>query len=522
MTARIGITWRTAAALAAVVVLLPLLVFVDPSPSSAHNQTVRRCAFDPFAGQQCWKESVSHTHTSNNYSPPPDTSPPTTTAPPPTTVPVPNHYSPPPDTSPRPKTCPAGTTGTPPDCLPVPSDNTRHANSQRCPAGTTGTPPDCLPVPSDNTRHADNQGDGSDSSDSSDGAKDGGEGEPDESDSAESEGGDCESDDCGDESTSEGEPDPSDAKNLRNAQDSGTTSTQSACPTLLGTHPHLDREQHRHELQSGTMADCHDATPGHQHSDGTEDTSDGPNYSGAGPALEAALGRVGDLIATGTAESLEAARSALDNIAADVREDVLRGVDAIRRLNEEIDKLWRRIPGPARTFVETLAKGVACGALVAAAAKSTVATAGAAAPAWVVWAASPPGQLVLGATCAGLIEAAEEIIGGDDDSGADGADTAPSTPEPTDSGKPAPPTQSDSNVADNPEPADSGNPESITPPTTAPPSDTVTEQDWRQARAEWKRGLRPRSDVDLLFNRWLCQQGWQSACDLADGIANGR
>ena len=119
----LGISKRTAAALAATVVLLPLLVFVGPSPSAAHDQQVQRCSYDPFAGQQCWYEPVSHVHPPNHYSPPPDTSPPTTAAPPPTTAapppttaaPPPNHYSPPPDTSPRPTTTTTTTTTTEPD-----------------------------------------------------------------------------------------------------------------------------------------------------------------------------------------------------------------------------------------------------------------------------------------------------------------------------------------------------------------------------------------------------------------------
>lgn len=47
---------RNAAALAALVVLSPLLVFVDLPESGAHTLKKKRCAFDPFAGQQCWYE----------------------------------------------------------------------------------------------------------------------------------------------------------------------------------------------------------------------------------------------------------------------------------------------------------------------------------------------------------------------------------------------------------------------------------------------------------------------------------
>ena len=77
---------RIWAALAALLIALPVLTIVSASPASAHTQTVRRCAYDPFAGNQCWNESVPHTHpkpkpkTSTNYSPPPDTTPRDTSA----------------------------------------------------------------------------------------------------------------------------------------------------------------------------------------------------------------------------------------------------------------------------------------------------------------------------------------------------------------------------------------------------------------------------------------------------------
>ncbi|MCY3892004.1 MAG: hypothetical protein OXF65_01790 [Acidimicrobiaceae bacterium] len=75
-----------------------------------------------------------------------------------------------------------------------------------------------------------------------------------------------------------------------------TTPTTNTCPDLLGTHPHLDREQHRH----GEL-DCHDSTPGHQHSDGTTDTSGSDTrYEG----LNDELRQIGCWIATGTTAAL--------------------------------------------------------------------------------------------------------------------------------------------------------------------------------------------------------------------------
>ncbi|WP_428117397.1 hypothetical protein [Candidatus Poriferisodalis sp.] len=151
----LGISKRTAAALAAMVVLLPLLVFVDPSPSAAHEQTTQRCDYDPISGQSynCRNVPVSHVHPPNHYSPPPDTSPSTTAAPPPTTAapppttaapppttaaPLPNHYSPPPDTSPRPTTPPPNHYSPPPDTSPRPTTP---------PPNHYSPPPDTSPRP---------------------------------------------------------------------------------------------------------------------------------------------------------------------------------------------------------------------------------------------------------------------------------------------------------------------------------------------------------------------------------------
>ncbi len=69
-------------------------------------------------------------------------------------------------------------------------------------------------------------------------------------------------------------------------------------------------------------------------------------------------------------------------------------------------------------------------------------------------------------------------------------------------------------------------PEPESAPDTAPEPDTqegsepddgiVTEEDWRRARDEARAGLRPREDMIRLFNMWLCQtRGWATACEIA-------
>ena len=84
---------RTLAALCALLVAASTLAVVA-NTAAAHEQTTtkRYCAYDPFAGKQCWTKTVAVAH----HHPAPD------------------------------QKCPAGTTGTPPNCLPVPSDNSTH------------------------------------------------------------------------------------------------------------------------------------------------------------------------------------------------------------------------------------------------------------------------------------------------------------------------------------------------------------------------------------------------------------
>ncbi|MXY01532.1 MAG: hypothetical protein F4Y66_01665, partial [Acidimicrobiales bacterium] len=66
MADRIGISMRTALALAVAVLLLPLLVFVElpRSDAGAHPRTTQRCDYDPISGQNfnCRTVSVRHYH----------------------------------------------------------------------------------------------------------------------------------------------------------------------------------------------------------------------------------------------------------------------------------------------------------------------------------------------------------------------------------------------------------------------------------------------------------------------------
>ena len=79
----------TAALLASLTFAAVLAVVPLASPAAAHNQTKQQCAYDPFAGNQCWTVSVSHTHS-----------------------------------------CPSGTTGAYPNCYPAPSTNQQNKGDE--------------------------------------------------------------------------------------------------------------------------------------------------------------------------------------------------------------------------------------------------------------------------------------------------------------------------------------------------------------------------------------------------------
>ena len=146
----------TVLAFAAVLVAVPLAT-ADEAEAHPRTKTVQRCSYDPFAGQQCWTEtvSVSHVHRCgagltgtypNCYPIPPVTQPVCpagmTGTPPNCYPPPPATTQPPPPPTTQPPECPVGQTGTPPNCqIPPPPE---------CPVGQTGTPPNCKPPPDDN------------------------------------------------------------------------------------------------------------------------------------------------------------------------------------------------------------------------------------------------------------------------------------------------------------------------------------------------------------------------------------
>ncbi len=215
-------TKRTLAALAALLAFIAALVAVPLATSEtaeAHTKTVKRCAYDPFTNvQQCWNETVAHTHTCGKGM----------TGTYPNCFPIPPTNDPAPD--PEDKECPAGTTGTPPNCktqpppTTAPPPTTTTTEPPKCPAGTSGTPPNCVP----------------------DVCPAGYSGTPPN----------CVKDVCPSGQTGT----PPNCK---------TVQPPPECPKQLSTYSHLDREQHRHVMGSqrnrggGTKSACHLAEASH-------------------------------------------------------------------------------------------------------------------------------------------------------------------------------------------------------------------------------------------------------------------
>ena len=209
---------RLAATLCALLMFAPALAVITASPAGAHDvyydKSVQRqrCDYDPLSGQNFNCRTVT------------------------VTVRAPAHHS-------HARVCPDGTTGTPPNCLPVPSDNSRRGTqtdktdkTDKTDSGTKGTR-------SNRGTDKTDKGDGTDKTDKGTGTKG---------------------------TRSNRGTDKTDKTDGTGTK--GTRSNRNDCPKLLGTHPHLDRDQHQHGDHG-----CHPSASGHRHSDGTKHTSGDEN-----------------------------------------------------------------------------------------------------------------------------------------------------------------------------------------------------------------------------------------------------
>ena len=321
---------RTLAALLALLVVASTLAVVA-QPAAAHSQTTTKqhCSYDPFAGNQCWTETVTVSHTHK---------------------------------------CGAGMTGTFPNCYPIPPAN------QNCGAGTTGTFPNCYPIPSDNTN---NDGDDSGGDDGDDGNSGDGTDSDDGNSDDDSGDDDSGSDDSGDDDSGD---------------DSGTTTNTN---------------------NGGSKDPCGDYTESliaalNKVNDGTNTAFDPPARPAACKGMTTAevqtwvdkiAGRYGTAVANAWRKVLEYQG-----------EDAVEKAERYRHLGLEIEKLWDATPAEAKAAIVASAAGAGCFGLILAIVKTTAASGGTAAPAWVAWLASSAGKIAVRSTCALAYNAAGTAV----------------------------------------------------------------------------------------------------------------
>ena len=290
---------RILAALCALLVAASTLAVVA-QPAAAHSQTTtkQRCSYDPFAGNQCWTETVnvSHTHA-----------------------------------------CGAGLTGTYPNCYPIPPAN------QNCGAGTTGTFPNCYPIPSDNTNGSGGGGDSG--GDDSGGGDSGGDSGGDDSGGGDSGGDDSGGDDSGGGDSGGGDSGGDDSGGATPTPTPTSTPTPTPTPTSTPT-PTAD--------PCGDYADDLIDALNRPNTDGTYTLPGQPTGCG-GSSTRELLGRlrvfgdaVADLFSDAFTTAMEYQAEAIEN-----EGQMFDGTD---ELLEEIAKLWDDVPNPAKAA----ALGVSC------------------------------------------------------------------------------------------------------------------------------------------------------------------
>ncbi|MXX43554.1 MAG: hypothetical protein F4190_04880 [Acidimicrobiales bacterium] len=347
---------RLAAALLASLTFAAVLAVVPlASPAAAHEQTTTKqyCAYDPFAGQQCWNETVSVAH----HHPPAN------------------------------QTCPAGTTGTPPNCLPIPPTNDPAPGTDTGDGNDPDPDPDPEPNPDpdpDPNPEPDPEEDGSGSGTGTD---NGGSG----SDSG--------SDQGGGSGTGTG---TGTGNGGGSGTGTGTGTTDKKCPEgKTGTPPNCTDLQtatypvkpctpvqepleiarrHRHPLGDSTAdGNCHRHDDSHCPAKQIEIGGHGSQNCQKTDAVDNIITRIQHLIKQGTTTSLDAAREAIEKVLMNLGEDGLRSAEMNQHLGQELLQLYRDLPAPARIAGTYLF----CVGLAAAAVKAAPVTGGTSA-AWFV------------------------------------------------------------------------------------------------------------------------------------------
>ncbi|WP_419838041.1 hypothetical protein [Candidatus Poriferisodalis sp.] len=355
---------------AAALVVVPLAT-AEPADAHTRTKTVQRCSYDPFAGNQCWTETVNVSH---SHDPPTEE----------------DLWDKPRDTRTSEQ---AAEDERKREQAEAERKREQAAEDERkreqaeaerkreeaerkrkaaeaerkraeCPAGTTGTPPNnCYPPPPDN--------DGDDD----------------------------------DEREKEAERKREEAKKKKDAE---STDTPPPPTTTTTADPCGDYAENLIDALNRV-------------NDGTNTPPTLPTRPAACKGMTTAeiqtwVDKVAALYGTTVA-------NAWRKVFEYQGEAAINEAELHRQLGLEILKLWDATPDEAKRIIRATASGAACVALTKAIATTTVGTGGAAAPAWIAWLAAHPGTV--GITCPALVEAAViivEIFSGDD-SDPDGDDS---------------------------------------------------------------------------------------------------
>ncbi|WP_420438725.1 hypothetical protein [Candidatus Poriferisodalis sp.] len=335
---------RTLAALLALLVAASTLAVVA-QPAAAHSQTTtkQRCSYDPFAGRQCWTETVTVAHT---------------------------------------HTCATGMTGTYPNCYPAPSDNSQNTGDEEAKKRA------------EEARKA-----------------------------------------AEEEAKRKAEEE---AK--KKAEEEAKKKAETV--TCTAGHHHFGNGCHIHGFtppadQCGTgktwaphaghtpirLPACKTTATADPCGDYAEDLIDAlnrPNADGTYnlPTTPAQCKRTVDLI--DALKKLRKLQKTLENAEDAIAAKIIAALQAAQdaptpgeaanqaaiALGRELANAWDASPAEAKAAIITVAATAGCAALALAVAKTTLATAGGATPAWVLWLASPTGKWVVGTTCEAAVAAA--------------------------------------------------------------------------------------------------------------------
>ena len=176
-------------------------------------------------------------------------------------------------------------------------------------------------------------------------------------------------------------------------------------------------------------------------------------------------------------------RDILNKIAEDTGESALQNAEITAEFGKEMQRVWDKTPEPVQVFIVSLATTAGCTALVALAVKTTVATGGAAAPAWVSWAIGGGAGV-----CSATVAAALVAFGNGHPSGNDNG-------------------ESDDGDESKTEDDDSGIPGDFNR------NGRIDDDDVDKATQMWLAGQIDKSEFNRIQNERDCADGWADACE---------